>query len=461
MKKYLSKFKKNNFSVIGLINRIIENDKFKPISISIVICYVFFHGYNFISVILDDYHDRKKFSDPKPITINISNPDLKFNFQEDQTFEYKFKKGDTLLKILLNLGVSENDSFSILKEIKKIYSARSISEGTKIIINYKAIFKSESSEIIDSKGLNKIILVNSISLKTSIDEKIEITRNIDNSYSSKEIKIKLNRSISRYYGSLKTSFFVDGVKAGISPNSMMNMIKLYSYDVDFQRDIKKGDKFEMLVESFYDQNNKKVKDGDVLFSSLMLKNQKIDFYLHRINGKVEYFDEKGNSIRKSLLKTPINGARVSSGFGFRKHPILGYSKLHKGVDFAASTGTPILAAGSGKIVYYSRYGGYGNYVKIKHNSEYSTAYAHASRFVKKLRVGSSVKQGDVIAYVGTTGRSTGPHLHFEVIYKGKAINPSKVKATSGLRLTGRELTNFKITKSNIDNFRKNIPNLIK
>jgi murein DD-endopeptidase MepM/ murein hydrolase activator NlpD len=193
----------------------------------------------------------------------------------------------------------------------------------------------------------------------------------------------------------------------------------------------------------------------------MLQNRTIEIYMHKINGKVEYFDAKGNSVRKSLLRTPIHGARVSSGFGMRRHPILGYSKMHKGTDFAASTGTPILAAGNGTIVHFGVKGGYGNYVQIKHSAEYATAYGHASRFNRKFHLGSKVKQGDVIAYVGTTGRSTGPHLHFEVLYRGNQINPSKVKATSGLKLSGKELTRFAALKDEIDRYRKNIPNQIR
>jgi len=239
------------------------------------------------------------------------------------------------------------------------------------------------------------------------------------------------------------------------------MINLYAYDIDFQRDIKSGDKFEMLVESFFDETGKKIKDGNVLFSSLTLKDKTVETYLHKVGDRFEYFDSQGNSVRKSLLRTPVNGARISSGFGMRRHPILGYSKMHKGADFAAPTGTPILAAGSGSITYMGVKGGYGNYVQIKHNNDYSTAYGHASRFNKKFRNGSKVKQGDIIAYVGSTGRSTGPHLHFEVIYKGSQINPAKVKATSGIRLSGKDLIKFKLSKSEIDGYRKNIPNLFK
>lgn len=303
-------------------------------------------------------------------------------------------------------------------------------------------------------------MVNSITISPAPEQQIVISRKSDGGYDARETRMKLLRYISRYYGVIKSGLFVDGVNAGISPTSMMNMINLYGYDVDFQRDIRSGDKFEMLVESFYDENGKKIKDGNVLFSSLTMQNRAIDIYMHKVDGHIEYFDAKGNSVRKSLLRTPINGARVSSGFGIRRHPILGYSKMHKGIDFAAMTGTPILAAGNGVIVYMAVKGGYGNYVQIKHNSDYSTAYGHASRFNKKFHVGSKVKQGDIVAYVGSTGRSTGPHLHFEVLYKGSQINPAKVKATSGIKLVGKELVRFESSKAEIDAYRRDIPNQI-
>jgi murein DD-endopeptidase MepM/ murein hydrolase activator NlpD len=236
------------------------------------------------------------------------------------------------------------------------------------------------------------------------------------------------------------------------------MINLYGYELDFQRDLHGGDRFEMLVESFYSEDGKKLRDGNVLFSSLMLKNRTIEIYMHKINNKVEYFDAKGNSVRKSLLRTPINGARVSSGFGMRRHPILGYSKMHKGTDFAAITGTPILAAGNGLVVFAGKKGGYGNYIEIKHNKEYSTAYAHANNFSKKIKKGIKVQQGEVIAYVGSTGRSTGPHLHFELIHKGQQINPSSVKSMSGIRLAGKELLKFNKRKQEIDIYRQKMPN---
>ena len=421
--------------------------------------FVLFKAYQYFSYFLINKNSivghRDKIS--RSIKISLSGTSLNFDFEDEQIVDHEIKNGDTLLKILADVGAQEQDVFAILNALKKIKFSQSLNIGSVVSITYRTQNNEESS---DSKEENKVIISN-VTIPSSVEENIVITRKNDGGYDARELKIKLLRYNSRYFGVIKNGLFVDGVESGISPNSMMNMINLYGYDVDFQRDIHSGDKFEMLVESFYDENGKKVRDGNVLYSSLMLQNRKIEIYMHKVDNRVEYFDSKGNSVRKSLLRTPINGARVSSGFGMRRHPILGYSKMHKGVDFAASTGTPILAAGSGTVVFMGIKGGYGNYVQIKHNNDYSTAYGHASRFNKKFKSGSKVKQGDVVAYVGTTGRSTGPHLHFELLYKGSQVNPAKVKATSGIKLVGKELVRFESSKNEIDKYRKNTPNQLK
>jgi murein DD-endopeptidase MepM/ murein hydrolase activator NlpD len=356
-----------------------------------------------------------------------------------------------LLKILADFGAEEDDIFEILSEVKKLYDPRSVKVGDAIKIKYKIELSQKNLE-------EKKIL--EIFLNPLPEREIIVSKGADGKFFAKEIKKNLTKHIVKYSGSIKEGLFVDGTNSGISPTTMMNMINLYGYDVDFQRDIMEGDKFEMLVESFYADDGKKVKDGVVLFSSLSLKKRVIETYSHKVADKTEYFDSLGNSIRKSLLRTPINGARVSSKFGIRKHPILGYSRMHKGIDFAAPSGTPILAAGSGTITHRGIKGGYGNFVEIKHNQDYRTAYGHASSFTKKFKLGSKVKQGDIIAFVGSTGRSTGPHLHFEIVYKGSAINPAKVRAVSGIRLSGRELLRFKARKAEIDRLRKESPNQI-
>jgi murein DD-endopeptidase MepM/ murein hydrolase activator NlpD len=454
---WITKKRKKYF--LDHINKIIENRLFKPISLTIIAVFLLFKTYQYFGYFI--LHNktignhRDKIS--KSIKISLSGSSLNFDFEDEQIIDHEIKNGDTLLKILADVGAQEQDVFSILNALKKIKFSQSLNIGSVISITYRS---QNNEESVDGKENNKVVISN-VTIPSSVEENIVITRKNDGGYDARELKIKLLRYNSRYFGVIKNGLFVDGVESGISPNSMMNMINLYGYDVDFQRDIHSGDKFEMLVESFYDENGKKVRDGNVLYSSLMLQNRKIEIYMHKVDNRVEYFDSKGNSVRKSLLRTPINGARVSSGFGMRRHPILGYSKMHKGVDFAASTGTPILAAGAGTLIYMGIKGGYGNYVQIKHNNDYSTAYGHASRFNKKFRTGAKVKQGDVVAYVGTTGRSTGPHLHFELLYKGSQVNPAKVKATSGIKLVGKELVRFESSKNEIDKYRKNTPNQLK
>ena len=454
---WITKKRKKYF--LDSVNKVIENKLFKPVSLTIVAVFLLFKIYQYFGYFLTQYNNISNHKNvlSKSIKISLSGSSLNFDFEDEQIVDHEVKNGDTLLKILADVGAQEQDVFSILNALKKIKFSQSLNIGAVISITYRAQNNEESAGAND----NHKVVISNVTIPSSVEENIVVTRKNDGGYDARELKIKLLRYNSRYFGVIKNGLFVDGVEAGISPNSMMNMINLYGYDVDFQRDIHSGDKFEMLVESFYDENGKKVRDGSVLYSSLVLQNRKIDIYMHKVDNRVEYFDSKGNSVKKSLLRTPINGARVSSGFGMRRHPILGYSKMHKGVDFSASTGTPILAAGAGTVIYMGIKGGYGNYVQIKHNNDYSTAYGHASRFNKKFRVGAKVKQGDVVAYVGTTGRSTGPHLHFELLFKGSQVNPAKVKATSGLKLVGKELVRFESSKNEIDRYRKNTPNQLK
>ncbi len=464
MKKILKHIKNADKSkFFAIIDNSIDHRLFKPVVISIITSFILFSGFEYLQNFIADYQESTtKQRQSKPIKINISGQGVNFDVDENQVIEHRVKSGDTLSKILNDNGVDEQDVFAILGATKKVFDPKAITTGDQVVIKFHVKLGYDGNGVDASKNVARKVTVDSVSIAPSAEEQIIVSRKNDGEYDAREVKVKLLRYVSKYYGTLKDGLYNDGVASGISPTSMMNMISLYSYDVDFERDIHDGDKFEMLVESFYSEDGKKIKDGNVLYSSLTLQNRAIEIYMHKIDNRVEYFDIKGNSVRKSLLRTPMNGAaRVSSGFGLRRHPILGYSKMHKGIDFAAGSGTPILAAGSGTIVHFGVKGGYGNFVQIKHNADYSTAYGHASRFNKKFRVGAKVKQGDVVAYVGSTGRSTGPHLHFEVIYKGTQINPAKVKATSGLKLTGKELARFEADKAEIDKYRKNIPNQIK
>ena len=467
------KIKQQNIAtrISNLIEVLINHKLFRPVSVSIITSFILFSGFFYLKNYLQDISNvSSKIADETRIKINIPDSYYGFNLNQSQFTTHQIKSGDTFLKILLNLGVDETDVLSILNQMSKVYNLKSINVGDNINIRYQVEIsypenknrpdQDQSSVKIQPK--RKVFITN-INFTPSAEKEIIVSgvKNTDGTYSyqaKKNIK-KLTKHILKYSAKIKNGLYVDGTDAGISPNIMINMINLYSFDVDFQRDIREGDNFEILFESFYDEKGNRVKDGDVLFASLNLQRKRtIDMYLNKSNGRNEYFDAKGNSVKKSLLKTPINGARISSGFGARKHPILGYTKMHKGIDFAAPSGTPIFAAGSGTITYYGVKGGYGNFVQISHNKEYSTGYGHASRFVKKLRTGSKVKQGDIIAYVGSTGRSTGPHLHYEIIFKGVQVNPAKVKSTSGLTLAGKELKIFMASKAEIDRYLKNIPN---
>ena len=443
------------------IENIIEHVLFKPIVVSIITSFVLFNGFSY----LESYF-VKKFDDHNfnhPIKINIPD-DYNFGLDKSQFLHYEVKNGDTLIKILFDLGADEMTVFGILDSIKKIYDPKSIKVGDKFKIKYKV----QSGIVKDSKdkSVKKPIyrtFVESIDFDLSSESSINIVGikdfNDQYSYQAKKVDKVLTKHIIKYLVTVKNSLYVDGIDVGIPPNIMINVIQLYSFDVDFQRDIREGDKLKILFESYYDEKGNRIMDGNILYASLDLQRKKVmDMYLNRTSRVHEYFDAKGRSIKKSLLRTPINGARISSGFGLRRHPVLGYSKMHKGIDFAAPRGTPIFAAGDGVITYYKRKGGYGKFVQIRHNSKYYTRYAHASRFVKRLRVGSRVKQGDIIAYVGTTGRSTGPHLHYEIMYNNKQVNPASIKTVSGIGLKGEQLKKFIIARDQIDKYLKEIPN---
>ena len=243
---------------------------------------------------------------------------------------------------------------------------------------------------------------------------------------------------------IDSSLFEAGASVGVPIPVMAAMIRAYSYDVDFQRDIQPGDEFQVMYERYFTDEGAAARDGDILYAALTLGGKQMELYRYKTrDGIVDYFNRQGESIRKALLRTPIDGARVSSKFGMRRHPILGFSKMHAGMDFAAPTGTPIYAAGNGVIEEIGRKNGYGNYVRIKHNQQIATAYAHLSKFGGGMRRGGRVQQGDIIGYVGTTGRSTGPHLHYEVLRGGRQINPMSIDLPTGVALEGREMAAFK------------------
>ena len=350
--------------------------------------------------------------------------------------EYNVKQGDTYESIINDLDIPNIEKKKFLKAVTKNKNLNVLK------LNQKISFK------IDKKNNTKIK-----NFIIEIDKKNNIffERTDDNStFISKIIEKNLIKKITFKEAIIKDSLYNTAIKIGIKPNTIIEFARLYGFQVDFQRDIWKNDTFQIIYEEFKNQEGSIIESGNIIYANLSVQNTDLKLYKFEYENKIDYFDENGKSIRKTLMKTPINGARLSSSFGKRKHPILGFTKMHTGTDFAAPKGTPIMASGDGIITKASWCGGGGNCVKIKHNSTYQTVYAHMSKFGRGIKKGVRVKQGQIIGYVGSTGLSTGPHLHYEVIENGKKINSQKLKLPSGKVLKGNLRKKFEVNKIKID-----------
>lgn len=345
----------------------------------------------------------------------------------------KVDKGDTLSKLLTRQGAGYAEAHEIIQALKPHYNPRQIVEGQELelVLNPQARAGQEENHFAVQEMKIRLSTAETLSLKQ--DQKGEF--NIAN------VKAELTEELASGGGVITSSLYQTGVDSGVPPAILGALINAYSYDVDFQREIKSGDKFNVLFETLKTEQDEVAGYGKLLYATLTLRGEEKKIYsFTRSNGDTGYYDERGQSIRKALLRTPVNGARLSSGFGMRRHPILGYGRMHKGVDFAAPRGTPVYAAGDATVEYAGRRGSFGNYVRLRHNNEYDTAYAHLQKVA--TRSGKRVKQGDIIGYVGSTGASTGPHLHYEVLKHGKQVNPKDVKFPTGHKLEGQELASF-------------------
>lgn len=356
-------------------------------------------------------------------------------------------KGDTMMAILVNAGVERTDAHNAITVLSKIYSPRNIRPGQEVTLTFQP----------DNQGANPDRFEGMI-LVPGIEEEIRVRRKLEGGFTAKKVAKPLTRKLARGAGTIDSSLYLAAMESDVPQSVIVEMIRAYSWDVDFQRDIQKNDAFEVMYERYYTEEGKLARTGKILFASLTMRGERYPIYLHKTKkGLVDFFNDKGQSAKKALMRTPINGARLSSGYGKRRHPVLGYTKMHKGIDFAAPRGTPIFAAGDGVIEFAGRKGGYGNYIRIRHANSYSTAYAHQKRFAKNMYKGRRVRQGQVIGYVGTTGRSTGPHLHYEILRKGRQTNPLRVKMPSGEKLKGKELARFKNTKAELEQTYASIP----
>ncbi len=349
-------------------------------------------------------------------------------------YSYSVQKNDTIDKVLRKFAVDNNDIKNITAEIAK-KKLSNIFVDTEI----KIVTKKENSN-------NKIV-----SFFYPVDEitSVEVKRNKDAFIVSKNI-LKLNRQEVVLSNIIKNNLYSSALEVGIEPNIIVEFANIFGFEVDFQRDIRRGDKFEVSYERFVDEDGVVKNTGKIIYASMFVNNKELALYNFKFKNESGYYDVDGTSVIKTLMKTPINGARLSSSFGFRRHPILGFNKLHQGTDFAAKTGTPIMASGSGVISMAQKYKGYGNYVKIRHNSTYETAYAHMSKYGRGIRKGVRVNQGQIIGYVGSTGLSTGPHLHYEVIANGKRINSQRLKLPTGKALDNEARNKFEVERIKID-----------
>ena len=352
------------------------------------------------------------------------------------------RPGDTLYGVLVKAGVTEDDANNAVGAIAAIFSPRNLRAGQEITLNITTASGTRQD--------NADAQLMGLSFEPNVTTDVRLTRNDTGLFVAAAVDKPVVEHDRRAAGIIDSSLFDAAQEAGVPMPVVADLIKTFSFDVDFQRDIQDGDAFEVLYERMESEDGEFVKSGKILFASLTLSGKTIPVYYFERDGDGEYFTPNGEAIRKSLLRTPIDGARITSGFGMRMHPVLGYSKMHKGLDFGAPIGTPIFAAGSGTIVEIGKKGAYGNYIRVRHSGEYQTAYAHMSKFAKGLKKGHKVKQGQVIGYVGATGRVTGPHLHYEIMIAGAQVNPKKVKTVASNKLTGKHLKAFQAQVAKID-----------
>ena len=404
-----------------------------------------------LAILISTIHSKNKVVQVEQIKSSLDNIYLKKTIESiTEGLEPRFteliyisKSGDTYENIIANLKISNEEKKILLDSILKEKSLK--------ILRVNQKFKFKFDNLSDLK-------IKEFTIETDKKNEIQFLKiNQKDRFLAKKIKKNYSKKLTYKETVITDSLYNSALSLGIKANIIIEFARLYGFQVDFQRDIWKNDSFQIIYEEFVNENNQVVDTGEIIFANLNIQQTDLQLYKYEYEkNKIDYFDENGKSIKKTLMKTPINGARLSSSYGKRKHPILGYTKMHTGTDFAAPTGTPIMASGDGKVTKAGWCGGGGNCVKIKHNSTYQTVYAHMSKFGRGIKKGARVKQGQIIGYVGSTGLSTGPHLHYEVIENGRKVNSQKLKLPSGKVLKGDERKEFEISKIKIDVLRSNL-----
>ena len=384
----------------------------------------------------------------KKIETNILSHDLelilvkKFFFNRLKSpftnINYEIKSGESIQKILQKLKIKNNEIQLVINHFKKYGNPNQLLAGNRIDIVVKGNLSKKNNSIVK------------FSIPITKSTTIEIIRDEEDKITSKKIITKLYKKKILAENIIIKNLYSSAIKAKINPDTIIEFARIFGFEIDFQRDIRKNDYFKIVYDKFFDENGEFVKSGPIFYAHMSVNGREITLYKFGNDKNYGYFDINGKSVEKALMKTPINGARLSSSFGMRKHPILGFTKMHKGTDFAAKSGTPIMASGSGTIVSAKWCGGGGNCIKIKHNSTYGTIYAHMKNFARGIKRGKKVKQGQIIGYVGSTGMSTGPHLHYEVLINGKKVNSQKLKLPSGKMLKDNERKLFEIHRIKTD-----------
>ena len=390
-----------------------------------------------VAMSLSSLADGISFSEPDPAVWieDVGQAALKLATQN-----VKVREGDTLADVLMRAGIDKSASFSVVDAVGAVYNLKKLQAGQELEITFDGLgIASDAAPIA------------TLNFEIDAGHSISVARQDDGGFTAKDVVAVTHKEFARAQGTITSTLFESAADQRLPNDVLSAMVKLFSYDVDFQRDIQKGDSFEIMYERTATEDGRPVRNLDIRYASMNVSGTPMKFYAYRHeDGGVDYYNDKGEGIRKALLRTPVNGAKLTSNFGMRRHPILGYSLLHKGVDFGVPTGVPIMAAGDGIIEMRGPNGAYGNYVRIRHTGEYATAYAHMSRFSPDISVGKRVRQGQIIGYVGATGRVTGPHLHFEVMVKSKQVNPISVKFPASQKLDGAQLAKFSQTKAQAD-----------
>ena len=351
---------------------------------------------------------------------------------------YEIKSGDSIQKILKKFKIQNNEIQNVINQYKKYSSPNKLMTGNKIDI------------IIEENLSEKNYSIAKFAIPITKSTTIEITKDEHGKIASKKIITKLYKKKVLSENIIKNNLYSSAIKAKINPDTIIEFARIFGFEIDFQRDIRKNDYFKIVHDKYFDENGEFIKSGSIHYAHMSVNGREITLYKFGDDKNYGYFDINGKSVEKALMKTPINGARLSSSFGLRKHPILGFNKMHKGTDFAAPSGTPIMASGSGTITLAKWCGGGGNCIKIKHNSTYETIYAHMKSFAKGIKKGKKVRQGQIIGYVGSTGMSTGPHLHYEVVVNKKKVNSQTLRLPSGKVLKDKERTLFEIHRIKTD-----------